>query len=279
MDEAAIVQQNESFHAVTHSLNYQTKQVLNNKYRATMAPKISDQSERSWDSSDFQECGHQPQQEQMKTEVIDVEEKQKQKKTVRFSPTAKVRQVPKWSKVQSQNVWFNFEDFNEMKRSFAPTVQLMMQGVAPEEDTEDHCLRGLEYRTKDGAKKRMKNKFNGMAAVLHEQDRQSYENLHDPELLAEVYRQATYHCFLEALALGRKDERDIQDYIASENEPFYDILEEQQELQVSSSPKKIGLQASTSTSVPERGFRGSLKRFLSGSGRLMRRSSIGGAAA
>jgi len=147
------------------------------------------------------------------------------RKKVSFAPTAKVRQIAKIPKDVVSDYWFTNEDFSRMKKSFAPTVQRMMNGTLSkdlEEQNEDYCTRGLEYRTRDGAKRRMKNKYDGMAAVLHEQDRQTFEETPDDELLARAYREANFHCISEAKTLGEQDALNVQLYLSTDNEPFYD---------------------------------------------------------
>jgi len=191
-------------------------------------------------------------------------------KSVRFAPTAKVRQFTKFSRDQGKDIWFVNGDFAKMKRSFAPTVQRMMNGTITPEDEEEHCIRGLEYRTKDGARRRTKNKFNGMAAVLHEQDRQIFGEAADDEQLARVYAEVNAHCRREAAELGAQDELDIQEYRASDNEPYCDAPEGQGRINRSLSGKRTG-KLKHCGSFHERSIRGlnkginrGLKRIFSG---------------
>ena len=193
----------------------------------------------------------------------------KPKKSVTFAGTAKVRQVTKISKEEATDVWFTGDDYSVMKKAFMPTVQRMMNSSLTEADamSEDFCTRGLEYRTRDGAKQRMKNKFTGMAAVLHEQDRQLFEGYSDDQALARVYQAVNFHCVSEARALGEQDELDIQEYTSTDNEPFYDAKPALPSPH-SKSPKRLGkLSASGS-------FRG-IRRMLSGSSKkLLRRGQV-----
>ena len=216
-------------------------------------------------------------------------------RTVTFAPTAKVRQVAKMTKEEAKDIWFVHEDFAKMKKSFAPTVLRMMDGDLTEEEAkgEEHCTRGLEYRTKDGARRRMKNKFNGISAVLHEQDRQIFEEINDPLVLAAIYRQVSAQCVEEAIALGRYDELDVQEYLAEQEE----VIEEAEDIEdsevvddatVSESPaaedassysissrgrsSKKKLRKSSSSSLHERTIKG-LRRVLSG-GKNRRRNTV-----
>lgn len=235
-----------------------------------MAPKTQEFTETFWDSSELEETQEieQQQQRQQKDPPF---QSQKFKKVVRFSATATVRQIPKWTKTEAGAVWFTNNDFNAMKKAYAPTVQLMFEDIAPEEDTDEHCTRGLEYRTRDGGRKRTKNKYKAMAAVLHEQDRQICEDQYDPELLAEVYRRATDECVLEALSLGRKDEQDVLSYGWIDENLLSDVRElHKQQIQKQ--------HQWTSDDGTERGLRRSIRRLWGGGSRMMRRNSTGFAA-
>lgn len=197
-------------------------------------------------------------------------------RTVRFAPTAKVRQVTKMTKEQAKDIWFVLDDFAKMKKSFAPTVQRMMNGTLPSDssdDTEEHCTRGLEYRTKDGARRRMKNKFNGMAAVLHEQDRQIFEEVQEPERLAQIYQQVNHKCTQEAVALGAQDELDVQEYLlAAEAAATTEQSQARSEQPLDTSERSISSRGrsvkrrgklSSTGSFHERTLRG-IRRVLSG---------------
>merc|ERR1712232_993959 len=121
----------------------------------------------------------------------------------------------------------------------------------------------------------------GMAAVLHEQDRQIFEERQDPERLAKVYSEVNAHCMEEAIALGAQDEVDIQEYMSSDNEPFYDADDSARSststssrglISRSFSSGKRGGKLRSNGSFHERSIRG-LKRIFSG--KSDRRAQIG----
>ena len=209
-------------------------------------------------------------------------------RSVHFAPTARVRQVTKMTKDQAKDIWFVSDDFVKMKKTFAPTVQRMMDGSLTEEESkgEDHCTRGLEYRTRDGARRRMKNKYNGLSAVLHEQDRQIFEEIQDPEQLAQVYREANFKCMQEAIALGQQDALDVQDYLYSQDDgESLDVSEVSSTIRTESvpdapvvrsrsgkqTPQKANEKFRNSGSFHERTIKG-IRRVLSG-GKSRRRNS------
>lgn len=197
--------------------------------------------------------------------TVDVRVSSKPKRNVTFAANAKVRQVSKITRDQGKNVWFTGDELMQMKRSFQPTVQRMMNNTLTEEDMqgEEFCTRGLEYRTRVGAKKRMRNKLNGTASVLHEQDRQIFEGLtcRDEEALAKAYQSVNFHCAAEARALGEQDAIDIEEYMATNTVPVYD------EDISSSSSDPLSLSATSSHSDHSRA-RTPIPRLKSGSKRL-----------
>jgi hypothetical protein len=73
------------------------------------------------------------------------------------------------------------------------------------DETEEHCPRGLEYRTPLGSQKRQANKWTAIEAVLDEQQRQQVEGIDDDEYLSHVYKHAVPHCQQEALERGLAD--------------------------------------------------------------------------
>lgn len=77
------------------------------------------------------------------------------------------------------------------------------------DESEEHCPRGLEYRTPMGSQKRQANKWAAIEAVLDEQLRQQVEGISDDEHLSQVYKQATPHCQQEALERGLADAESV----------------------------------------------------------------------
>ena len=74
-----------------------------------------------------------------------------------------------------------------------------------------HCLLHLsfiiEFKTKDGSRRRKRMKQRACYAVLEEQDVQRDEGIHDPDFIAEIYKEVTTQASLEALNRGLKDQK------------------------------------------------------------------------
>jgi hypothetical protein len=127
-----------------------------------------------------------------------------------FNQVVNVRPIKHLDNMSDEEVnaiWFSREDFEDMKDSYAETVRMISKGAFKGDDDE-HCARGLEYRTREGAFKRKTNKWNALQAVLDEQDRQQRLGINDDELLREAYVEENLHCRLAALELGIQDQDD-----------------------------------------------------------------------
>lgn len=85
--------------------------------------------------------------------------------------------------------WFDKRDYANMKMEFASTVKMITLGRF-NGDTEEHCARGLEYRTREGAHKRKLNKLTALCAVLDEQERQRLHGEWSDEKISECYIRA-----------------------------------------------------------------------------------------
>ena len=120
------------------------------------------------------------------------------------------------SKNQVRSTWYDRTEFQAMRVSFVPVIKKMMKGESVEE-TDQETVRGLEYRTRDGALRRQHNKLHSIHAVLDEQERQyrySASGQINRDLLSEVYQACTIHCAAEAHSLGLHDEEEARRLLA-----------------------------------------------------------------
>jgi hypothetical protein len=112
-------------------------------------------------------------------------------------------------------LWYSKEEYALMKRSSSFTVRLMMElqrdvrSFYGEEDQE-LCSRGLESKTRGGARRRRQNIMSAIDAVLLEQERQWEMGVfNDVYSLARVYREATAQCSMEAWLVAQKDAKAV----------------------------------------------------------------------
>jgi hypothetical protein len=151
-------------------------------------------------------------QQQQQEQQEQQQQQRRRRRVVVFKDTVSVRpilHVKDMSEDSIHAVWYTKKDFEAMKKSFASTVKLMTThgDNFSHVDKDEHCSRGLEYRTREGATLRRENKWNALNAVLDEQDRQQENGLFNETLLCQVYVKENCHCRLQALKLGIQDEQ------------------------------------------------------------------------
>lgn len=106
--------------------------------------------------------------------------------------------------------WYEPRDYEAVKARLIPVIRRMMRGVAIEE-TNEQTIRGLEFRTRQGAAKRQETKENASVAVFDEQERQRATNEIDDESIAQVYHDHAAECQEKAHRLGKQDEEVIKE--------------------------------------------------------------------
>lgn len=119
--------------------------------------------------------------------------------------------------------WFSDEDLQQFRADVLHTVELISGDGEAQNLTErsSFCERGIEHRTQEGIKKRIRNKILARDAVLLEQERQWEHNIHDEEAIADAYRKVSAHCLFEARMRGLKDHQDatLDDFSVSLQNP------------------------------------------------------------
>lgn len=138
-------------------------------------------------------------------------------KKVSFAQSVTVREVQHindFSKEEIEELWMTATDYEWIKSMVKMTVMRMMNGLVISDDDPVFCTRGLEYRTKAGAKIRSRNKLRARSAVLNEQDMQREEGFDDPRFIAMVSMDESVKCREAALSRGAHDEASIQSYLS-----------------------------------------------------------------
>lgn len=135
------------------------------------------------------------------------------KRRVSFSETVDFREVTRWKDQTNEDkiaAWWTAQDYVIIKRMFKITVHLMMQGETFSDDENDFCARGLEFKTKSGAKRRYSQKQRVVRAVLRAQEFQRCEGFDDPDFIAELCIQSTKSSAKDARSLARSDQLAVQ---------------------------------------------------------------------
>ena len=131
------------------------------------------------------------------------------RRVVRILGGHQCREFQRYTKEECLQVWYQNEDYSDIKNAFAFTVFMMDAGCLSKVETDADSTRGLERRTEEGQWRRFDRKRNYYNAVLDEQDRQWDNAEEDPERIAEVARACTTESSREARDFGVKDERAV----------------------------------------------------------------------
>lgn len=117
-------------------------------------------------------------------------------------------------------IWIQPEEYMEIRNRCIVTVKKMMRGelTANDIESETHCTRGLEGKTREGALRRKEYKLDSIAAVLDEQQLQWEHDEDDDEALMEVYQVFTIPCAEMAYEAGLRDEVDVHSHLQREGE-------------------------------------------------------------
>jgi hypothetical protein len=131
--------------------------------------------------------------------------------------------INSYTQKEIDTIWYNDRELKLIKAECLETTVLVMERKQLNEQTE--CFRGLEYRTPDGHRRRLRNKVRARDAVLDEQEHQwdtlGEEDDYDPESIATVYNEYTQPCIAAAHSMGLADEIQAmliyQEYLTTTN--------------------------------------------------------------
>jgi hypothetical protein len=137
-----------------------------------------------------------------------------QRRTVTFAEKVKVKEIPLWTVAETSKVWWTLREIRQIRNDYKAIVQrIMMNGercgaaaaAAALGEEEQFCTRGLEMRTKWGAEQRHFVKQRARQAITKAQAFQRAEGFHDPQYLAELYREYSRSCANAAHLRGMSD--------------------------------------------------------------------------
>jgi hypothetical protein len=117
-----------------------------------------------------------------------------------------------------ESCWYDRVDLRQMREDARSEARMMDSGLLEESD--DVCLRGLECRTKEGARAKRQNRANVNAAIFFELDSQEDNGIYDDEAIADVYYNYSEHCQVSAQMIGARDAREAQLALAGMKSDF-----------------------------------------------------------
>eukprot|EP00529_Nitzschia_sp_RCC80_P020156 CAMPEP_0113484444 /NCGR_PEP_ID=MMETSP0014_2-20120614/23964_1 /TAXON_ID=2857 /ORGANISM="Nitzschia sp." /LENGTH=418 /DNA_ID=CAMNT_0000378045 /DNA_START=84 /DNA_END=1340 /DNA_ORIENTATION=- /assembly_acc=CAM_ASM_000159 len=147
---------------------------------------------------------------------------------VKFYPRVKIQRVTprkKLPKEQFGAVWYSRVEFTAIRQECFDTIRMMSdddeiyEGRADEidplydEDENELCRRGLEYKTPRAYKHRQRQKKDIRTVVFDEQDFQEESGMNDPEWLAKLSYDQSESCVKTAVSVAVEDERQARIYL------------------------------------------------------------------
>jgi hypothetical protein len=181
---------------------------------------------------------------------------------VDFVPDSQVRVIEFEANDEmcKESVWYSRDEYDIIKARNQLIVKMMKTGHFRE--SEDHTIRGLEHKLKEGFRARRENKFNALNAVLEEQDRQIARGNVDAVVIAEKYRQVCFDAAETAGILAMKDFEESYCYAAhkmhmsSYESPPHLVTEEDEDSVddetdiISQSPEKLNKEKINKKKIP-----------------------------
>ena len=169
-----------------------------------------------------------------------------EKKTVRFNRTIYNRRIPHLNDLSLKlrhEIWIQPDEYQAIRNRCVVTVKMMMRGDLPlvdeggynedraQQQRQQHCVRGLEGKTRDGSIRRKQYKHDSITAVLDEQqyywenitnsssssssdsDQQEQQQQEPDVAIMEAYKVYTSSCAQQARELAERDEEFVRQYV------------------------------------------------------------------
>jgi hypothetical protein len=112
------------------------------------------------------------------------------------------------------STWYSNNDFSIMRNDAKELLRRVCRGEVDPQN-EEHCTRGLEGRTSEGKKQRLRNTVDASSVVFVEQEIQDEEGIRDPDFLATFYFDNSHHCQVAANMMGLLDEKAARDVMSN----------------------------------------------------------------
>lgn len=145
----------------------------------------------------------------------DMAEAPRTKKSVSFQDTITYREIcplDQISRDEIRSVWYSDDEYAKMKKAVSNTVKKAEKGEAVDE-SKGLTMRGLEGRTKFGARRRKNNKAAALDAVWKVQTEFWKKKMDQPLAIAAAYRPHSVHAKYRALESAHTDEIYVNEHV------------------------------------------------------------------
>lgn len=136
-------------------------------------------------------------------------------KSISFNETTSFREILPLSEISDEEmteVWYNEEEYAEIKKHVTETIKRASDGGMVDE-ADGYCMRGLEGRTKFGARRRKNNKAKALDAVWTTQIKLWKDRLENPLVISAAYKPHSTNAKYPAIAVAHNDEKFVQDHV------------------------------------------------------------------
>lgn len=123
-----------------------------------------------------------------------------------FTTIREIHPLDEMSEKDITDVWYNDDEYAEIKKHVTETIKRLADGDVLLDDDNGWCLRGLEGRTKFGARRRRNNKSKALEAVWTTQVELWKQRIINPALIAAAYKPHSTNAKYPAIAMANKDE-------------------------------------------------------------------------
>lgn len=120
-----------------------------------------------------------------------------------------------YSEEERQATWYTETELQNIKYECESTVYTCRHSKIDESD--EHCVRGLEAKTKEGYRSLKNIKKRAKTAVLDEDMRQRQMDIRDPIALAKEYQAVTFDCSYPAYVRAVMDAQEAAAYTTNES--------------------------------------------------------------
>lgn len=140
------------------------------------------------------------------------------RKAVSFQDTITFREICPLSEIDNEEIrtiWYSDDEYAKIKKVVTATVKKAEKGE-PVDETKGVTMRGLEGRTKFGARRRKNNKKAALDAVWTTQIELWKKKMDQPLAIAAAYRPHSTHAKYRAQQAAHKDELFVNEIIRNE---------------------------------------------------------------
>jgi hypothetical protein len=130
------------------------------------------------------------------------------KETIRFKDTVCVREIAPLACTteEKEQLWYSRTELDAIKESNRATAQWMELNGGESRDDELHCTRGLENKTRVGARRRRAIRRAASRVVFEEQAYQQEVGFDDCDAIAKIYYELSMEAHRSARIAALKDE-------------------------------------------------------------------------